>query len=352
MNNDLLNNIDVKRVISPVSVADTTAQVGQSSTARVRLRHVPDRHRQHRDADATFTVLLEESDASGSGFAAVADADLLGTEALAGFQFDDDNECRKLGYIGSKRYTRLTITLVNNASAALLSAICVLGSQAGADREPAGLMAWFEATAAGPRHLQRPAASVFANRTPAPKRATMPLIRYVGDQPRDESSVTAKCSALVAGRNEAPGVWCKSQCAAVCAARGGAGDGRGWRYGPTAHRRPGAGVQALWQARMRRATISVMGRAVNALCDSVPDYGPLPHSTPRDRQPAGTAAWCAWIQPHRVSSMNAKHRPTSPLEGGSWICSGHGPAGRNSISCRRSASGVLPATIRVLRAAA
>lgn len=129
-NNDLMNNIDVKRVISPVSVADTTAQVGQvidgrganSITYLIATGSIA-------DADATFTVLLEESDESGANFSAVADADLLGTEALAGFQFDDDNECRKLGYIGSKRYTRLTITPVGNASAALLCAVCVLGSQ-------------------------------------------------------------------------------------------------------------------------------------------------------------------------------------------------------------------------------
>jgi hypothetical protein len=125
---DLMNNIDVKRVISPVSVADTTAQVGQvidgaeadSVTYIINLGSIA-------DADATFTVLLEESDASGSGFAAVADEDLIGTEALAGFQFDDDNEVRKLGYKGIKRYTRLTITPVANASAALLGAVCVLG---------------------------------------------------------------------------------------------------------------------------------------------------------------------------------------------------------------------------------
>ena len=81
------------------------------------------------DADATFTVLLEEGDASNlSDAAAVADADLIGTEALAGFQFDDDNECRKLGYKGSKRYTRLTITPVANASAAVLAAVAVLSS--------------------------------------------------------------------------------------------------------------------------------------------------------------------------------------------------------------------------------
>lgn len=48
-------------------------------------------------------------------------------EAAAGFQFDDDNEVRKLGYIGNKRYTRLTITPALNASATLLAAVAVLG---------------------------------------------------------------------------------------------------------------------------------------------------------------------------------------------------------------------------------
>jgi hypothetical protein len=54
----------------------------------------------------------------------------VGTEALAGFQFDDDNECRKIGYRGSKRYVRLTITPANNASAAVLSAVALLGRPA------------------------------------------------------------------------------------------------------------------------------------------------------------------------------------------------------------------------------
>ena len=126
---DVLNNIDPKRVLSPVSVADNTAQVGQiidrqgygSLTYLIQIGSVA-------DADATFTVLLEEGDAANlSDAAAVADADLIGTEALAGFQFDDDNEVRKLGYRGTKRYTRLTITPANNASAALLSAVAVLG---------------------------------------------------------------------------------------------------------------------------------------------------------------------------------------------------------------------------------
>lgn len=126
------NVIDVKRVISPVSVSDDTAQVGQIIDRQgfgtveyvIATGSIA-------DSNATFAVLLEESDDSSmSGATAVADADLLGTEALAGFQYDDDNECRKLGYKGRKRYTRLTITPSGNASAALLSAVAILGRPA------------------------------------------------------------------------------------------------------------------------------------------------------------------------------------------------------------------------------
>lgn len=126
---DLHNNIDVRRVISPVSVADNTAQVGQIIDRQgYRSLEYIIATGSIADADATFAVLLEESDDSGmSGATAVADADLTGTEALAEFQFDDDNETRKLGYKGHKRYTRMTITPSANASAALLSAVAVLG---------------------------------------------------------------------------------------------------------------------------------------------------------------------------------------------------------------------------------
>jgi hypothetical protein len=132
---DMTNNILVKRVLSPVSVADNTAAVGEivdrlgyeSLTYIIATGSLA-------DADAAFAVLLEESDASDmTGAAAVADADMIsqtaGTapETAAGFTFADDNEVRKLGYVGNKRYTRLTITPSANASAALLSAVAVLG---------------------------------------------------------------------------------------------------------------------------------------------------------------------------------------------------------------------------------
>lgn len=126
---DLHNHIHPLRAISPVSVADNTAQVSQiidrqgfESVEFIILTG------SLADADATFTALLEESDDSGFATSnAVSDTDLLGTEALAGFQFDDDNETRKLGYIGNKRYVRLTITPASNASAALIAAVAVLG---------------------------------------------------------------------------------------------------------------------------------------------------------------------------------------------------------------------------------
>ncbi len=132
---DSINNFLLKQVISPVSVADNTAQVGtvidrqgfDSVMFGILTGSIA-------DADATFAVLLEESDASGSGFSAVADADMLsqtsGTapETAAAFQFDSDNQVRKLGYLGIKRYLKLTITPANNASAAVLAAFALLGT--------------------------------------------------------------------------------------------------------------------------------------------------------------------------------------------------------------------------------
>lgn len=126
---DLHNNIQPKRVISPVSVSDNTAQVGQIIDRQgFRSLEYIIITGSLADADATYTVLLEEGDAANlSDAAAVADANLLGTEALASFQYDSDDKVFKLGYKGNKRYTRLTITPANNASAALICAVAVLG---------------------------------------------------------------------------------------------------------------------------------------------------------------------------------------------------------------------------------
>jgi hypothetical protein len=126
---DLYSKLAILRAISPVSVADNTAAVSQIIDRQgftgllfaLGLGAIA-------DADATFAVLVEhDDDPALATAAAVPDNELLGTEAAAGFAFDDDNETRKIGYVGNKRYVRLTVTPTGNASAALISALAILG---------------------------------------------------------------------------------------------------------------------------------------------------------------------------------------------------------------------------------
>jgi len=80
------------------------------------------------DVNATFTVLVQDGAAANLSDAAnVSDADLLGTEVLAGFAFGDDDEARKIGYKGSKRYVQCTVTPADNTSAAPIAIIPLLG---------------------------------------------------------------------------------------------------------------------------------------------------------------------------------------------------------------------------------
>lgn len=130
MRSDLMNNIHPLRAISPAAATtDNTAWVSEiidtagydSLTFLLITGSLA-------DADATFTVLVEDGDNSAlSDAAAVADSELIGTEALAGFTFAHDNKTRKIGYVGGKRYVRLTVTPANNTGNAFLAAIALLG---------------------------------------------------------------------------------------------------------------------------------------------------------------------------------------------------------------------------------
>lgn len=79
--------------------------------------------------DGDYTVLIQEGDDSGlSDAAAVADADLVGTEADASFSADtDDNKVSSIGYIGSKRYVRFNVVSTNTSTGATVGAIALLG---------------------------------------------------------------------------------------------------------------------------------------------------------------------------------------------------------------------------------
>lgn len=128
---DLHNHIHPVPLIAPVAArTDNTAIVsaiidtaGYESCELVLVTGT------NTDTNATFAVLVEDGDDPALGDnGAVADTFLLGTEALAGFTFADDVECRKIGYVGGKRYVRMTVTPSGNDSGNIfLAGVALLG---------------------------------------------------------------------------------------------------------------------------------------------------------------------------------------------------------------------------------
>lgn len=128
---DMMNNLHLVQLFPPkAAVTDGTAQVSaiidtkgyDSLTLALTVGTLT-------DADATWSVLVEDGNDSGlSDAAAVVDAELIGTEVIAGFTFADDGECRKIGYKGSKRYVRVTVDDVTaNTGNLFLAGIAILG---------------------------------------------------------------------------------------------------------------------------------------------------------------------------------------------------------------------------------
>lgn len=127
---DLHNNIEIRPAIVPYVATDNTAAVSaiidcagfdglEFAIATGTLA----------DEDATFTVLVEHADEVGFNVTnvAVPDGSLLGTEAGASFLFSADNVVKKIGYRGTKRFVRLTLTPALNTGNAPLAAVAILG---------------------------------------------------------------------------------------------------------------------------------------------------------------------------------------------------------------------------------
>lgn len=126
---DIHNNTEDVRAISPVSVGDNTAEVSEiiDMQGNNSLEFIIATG-SLAAAAATFAVLIEHGDDSGlSDAAAVTDDMLLGTEAEASFDQADDDTTKRIGYIGDKRYVRMTITPTGNDAAALFGAVAHLG---------------------------------------------------------------------------------------------------------------------------------------------------------------------------------------------------------------------------------
>lgn len=128
---DMANHIEVRRAIAPAApTTDNTAYVSQIiDVAGFDKLMFAILIGTLADADATFAVLVEHGDNSAlTDAVAVPDVNLTGTEASAGFTFADDNKVRKIGYVGSKRYVRLTITPANNTGSVSIAATAILSS--------------------------------------------------------------------------------------------------------------------------------------------------------------------------------------------------------------------------------
>lgn len=127
---DITNQLHLAKAFTPkAAVTDGTAQVSTTCDRKgydsVMLAFLTGTLT---DADAVWSVLIEDSD-DDSTYADVADEYLNGTEALAGFAFGDDGECRKIGYTGNKRYVRATIDdTTANTGDLYLAGMWVLGN--------------------------------------------------------------------------------------------------------------------------------------------------------------------------------------------------------------------------------
>lgn len=130
---DLHNNVKFTKAIAPIAaVTDNTAFVSDViDTNGFLCTEFVGVLGSIADADVTFTVLVEEGNTGTTGSttlsdnAAVADEHLLGVEAGtvtsgaaasgAAPGYADDNKTFKIGYTGSKRYIRVTLTPASNS---------------------------------------------------------------------------------------------------------------------------------------------------------------------------------------------------------------------------------------------
>lgn len=129
---DLANNLDFKRGLSPVAaVGDNTPFVSQILDTKGLMGAVfVILTGSLADADATFTTLVEDGDAADlADHVAVDDAFLTGTEVLASFDFSKDDKVFKIGYVGPKRYVRVTITPAANGGNAFIAGVWVVAPQ-------------------------------------------------------------------------------------------------------------------------------------------------------------------------------------------------------------------------------
>ena len=139
MARDLHNNISVRISHAPQSVSTNTALVGAiidrmgGPSGPMETLEFLIASGTIASGSAVFTATLEHGDSPTlADTVAITDPSslLLGTLAGASFTFASPSSTFRFGYVGGKRYVRLTITTTNNAAAALIAALAILTAPA------------------------------------------------------------------------------------------------------------------------------------------------------------------------------------------------------------------------------
>lgn len=133
MPKDLYNDVKVTRVISPISPAATGTITGQVvDTSAYRSTTFVIAAGAQTTTGITVIPTVKSGSATGS-LTAVADANLLGTEAAAALSGTAGaNDQSKIGYTGSDRYASCDL-LVTAAATGVYSVVCI---QSGAIKGP------------------------------------------------------------------------------------------------------------------------------------------------------------------------------------------------------------------------
>src|SRR5262245_44740188 len=136
---DLHNTLDYRRAVSPVTQTNSDAPFVSQIIDVANLLALEFIILLGTLSDAAFTtaVLMEASDdPSMAGANAVADVDMLPTpnnvsstvpEVAAAFTEADDDGIKRIGYVGTKRFVRLTITPTGNAAGNIPIAVLAVG---------------------------------------------------------------------------------------------------------------------------------------------------------------------------------------------------------------------------------
>lgn len=126
---DMHNNILQKVALNIQAISSDTTTVGNIIDTR-GFQSLEFVNISGTITDGDYALLIEHGDASNlSDAAAVADSDLIGTEAAASFDADtDDNLALRVGYIGEKRYVRASLVSTNTTTGGTLGVLAILGN--------------------------------------------------------------------------------------------------------------------------------------------------------------------------------------------------------------------------------